>query len=260
MKKLLPILLIPFCCLGDSKMLWGKWNNNVSQASGGYTANTVSYNGSSQGLSKTSITGLADGKQGLLSFWIKINGGDGTVFDLIQTATPHFRLTRNGANHFEITGSTSAGTTTLDIETSVTWTTSATWHHVIASWDLTGSGTRHLYVDDAENVNVFTFANNAINYTDGTWLMPNTDANACIAEFYFTTTWLDVSIASNRRLFDTGGSPLHPISLGSNGSTPTGSQPIVYMKDPAATAGNNSGSGGTFTINGGPLSACGSTP
>jgi len=48
---------------------------------------------------------------------------------------------------------------------------------------------------------------------------------------------------------------VRPADLGSNGSTPTGTQPLIYFNGDAASAGTNAGSGGNFTINGSPTDA-----
>ena len=39
-----------------------------------------------------------------------------------------------------------------------------------------------------------------------------------------------------------------PVSLGSDGSKPTGTAPPIYLKGPASTWGVNSGTGGNFTV------------
>ena len=41
-----------------------------------------------------------------------------------------------------------------------------------------------------------------------------------------------------------------PANLGADGSTPTGTQPILYLANPFGTFQNNLGSGGNFTENG----------
>jgi len=41
-----------------------------------------------------------------------------------------------------------------------------------------------------------------------------------------------------------------PVSLGSDGSTPTGTAPTVYLKNPFGTFQNNLGGGGNFTVTG----------
>jgi hypothetical protein len=50
-----------------------------------------------------------------------------------------------------------------------------------------------------------------------------------------------------------------PVSLGSDGSTPSGSQPIVYYKSPFASL-VNLGSGGDFSVTAGTLAAGSAIP
>jgi hypothetical protein len=61
-------------------------------------------------------------------------------------------------------------------------------------------------------------------------------------------THLDLSVEANRRKFISAAGK--PVSLGANGSTPTGSQPIIYLANPTATWQDNLGAGGNFTENG----------
>ena len=54
--------------------------------------------------------------------------------------------------------------------------------------------------------------------------------------------------ASNRLKFLTASG--EPADLGADGSTPTGTQPLIYLANATATFQNNLGSGGNFTENG----------
>ncbi len=66
-----------------------------------------------------------------------------------------------------------------------------------------------------------------------------------IQELYLNTTErFDLGSGSNIDSFISGGKP---VDLGSNGSTPTGSQPKVYLNDPYDTWETNYGSMGDFT-------------
>jgi hypothetical protein len=67
--------------------------------------------------------------------------------------------------------------------------------------------------------------------------------------FYINQNYTDFSQESNRNLFvDQLG---YPKDLGSDGSNPTGSSPLIYMKfDDTSALGTNSGTGGNFTVNG----------
>ena len=79
-------------------------------------------------------------------------------------------------------------------------------------------------------------------------LSPANPVKMGLSEIWFDTTFFDLSMSANRLKFiDVNG---YPVNLGSDGSTPTGSQPILYLKNPAASVGTNSGSGGNLTANG----------
>jgi len=127
------------------------------------------------------------------------------------------------------------------------------WHHLLFA--RTGS-TFQIYLDDAEN------AQAASTNTGGDWLYSGNQWavgarydgalpwNGDLAETYFTDEYLDISIEANRRKFITATGT--PVDLGSDGSTPTGTQPRIYMSGDASVwnAGTNKGSGGNFTMNG----------
>lgn len=72
--------------------------------------------------------------------------------------------------------------------------------------------------------------------------------NGDIAEFWMNDAEFDMAVLANRRKFITAG--LQAEYLGKDGSLPTGSIPTIYLNAPAATFGNNRGTGGSFTVNG----------
>jgi len=109
-----------------------------------------------------------------------------------------------------------------------------------------------------------TLTNDTIDYVTATpnWAVgADTDAtdkmSGAIAELYFAPNqYLDLSVQANREKFILNGAP---VSLGSDGSLPTGTAPAIYLPNRAALVGTNAGSGGNFTINGAPKDA-NSTP
>jgi len=58
---------------------------------------------------------------------------------------------------------------------------------------------------------------------------------------------LAMSSGTNRAKFVSGGSP---VDLGTNGATPTGNQPILFLNNAYGTFQNNLGYGGNFTVTG----------
>lgn len=242
-------------------------------ASGGagesYTANAVDFDGTNDYLTRgAGLTGAADGKEGLFSCWVRIDGGDATQMSLFHAwdsvlTTRKVEVFRSSGNLLFVTASRADGVGTLSVSTSNSYASGATWLHILSSWKTDTAGARHLYISDVSDLVQNTFLNNAVDYTVNDWGVGarandgSTKFNGCMAELYFTTSYLDLSVEANRRKFISGG--LRPVSLGADGSLPTGSQPLVYLKGVAASFGTNSGSGGNFTITG-TLDAASTTP
>lgn len=208
------------------------------------------------------LTGAVDGKAGLFSCWFRIDGGDGTVRYIAESTAGRTYITLS-ANKPQIVGRTVVGGYPLVLSANTAILTGATWHHAAFSWDLAAAA-GHVYVDDAEDQAAgATLDNNTIDYTVADWaigsrLTPASYWNGALAEVYFGLEYLDISVESNRRLFiDAAGDP---VNLGADGSFPTGTAPIIYMKERANNAGLNFGTGGNFTINGAPLFTEGPVP
>ena len=208
------------------------------------------------------LDGAADSKSGIISCWARIDGGDAStliILDAIIGATIPFRLRRLNTNLIVITGENAAGTDILELTTVATYTSSATWLHILSSWNLAVPGASHLYINDVSDKSATTFTDDTIDYTHTDWgigATPSTGGgkwNGCLAELYFAPgQYLDFSLAYNRRKFiSTSGKPVY---LGADGSVPTGTAPIVYQRvaDGAAVAtfATNLGTGGNFSITG----------
>ena len=211
------------------------------------------------------LTGNADGKKGLISFWFKLNGSNGQIMEFILADGYYFEIRKNLFNQIEIFGYDSGGTQRLRLHSTSTYVASAAWHHVLISYDTGIPGTRHLYIDDVDETNAVTFSDGALDYTQPNyWLgatgVGGSDFDGCLTEFYLNLSeYLDITQAINRRKFDDGGTPLQRIDLGSDGSLPTGSAPIVYLNRDHNNFHINSGTGGNFTVTG-TLTACSDTP
>lgn len=209
------------------------------------------------------LTGIADSKQGIISMWFRVDGLDGIdrVFFALNSVTS-FRLFHSFDNKFFVSG---GGLLGYGNATAVV--AGAAWRHLLWSWDLAVAGSGRVFLDDvsdkgAEN----TFTNSPLLYSGDTnaGLAANTTGteawSGCIAEFFFDTRFLDLSMVANRRKFrSANGRPVH---LGSNGSLPFGVAPFVYFHlddgEAVANFNTNRGVGGSFTTaNGTP--ATGST-
>lgn len=226
-----------------------------------YSVSATKFDGSSNWLNSTGLASIADSKVGSFSCWVRLDStGQQDIF-VIGTG-PRFKLEFNSGK-FSFVGKNSSNTTILNIATTTTYSSGTTWYNILASWNL-ATATAYLYVNNASDLTSTTLTNDTINYSDtslNTFVgRANAGAllNSCLAELWFDpTTAIDFSNSSNRAKFiDSNGLP---VSLGADGSTPTGSQPILYLKDSYVSFGTNSGSGGNFTVNG-VLTAASTTP
>lgn len=212
------------------------------------------------------LTGAADGKQGTFSAWVRVDAGDGTNRFLLSNATTVAGNTNRiivwmpASNVVRFQGRNAAGTDILVVDSSA-YVAGATWRHLLASWDLTDTGKRHIYISDVSDLaTVTTYTDDTIDYAVGDWAIGASPGgalpwNGCISELLFHTTYIDLSVTANRRKFITAAGK--PANLGSNGALPLGVQPLLYA--PTGDASNNKGSGGNFTVTG-TLDAASTTP
>lgn len=230
---------------------------------GAYTANGVTFTAaSSQYLTKANgAIEASDSQTFVLSVWVYPT--DSNSRDVISLGGyPIFYLEKKGAGTFHISATTSSGTVILDVTTSLTWNLNA-WNHLLVSVDLSSTAKRWIYLnsvaDSSPTWTTYTSSNMGWTHSsDAHGIAANPFGvsiyGGCLSEVYLNVgQYLDFSVSGNRAKFTDG---THPVDLGSTGSTPTGTQPQLYLKDPYTTAGNNSGTMGNFTINNGPLTSC----
>ncbi len=232
------------------------------------SARDAQFDGTNDWLSRgADLTGIVNGKVGTVSFWIK-SGADAQNNEIIVNqnlsgaSTGRFRIKLAG-NKIEIAGKNTGATEILKIESSANSVQVADgWVHVMASWDLATSA-EHLYINGVSDITVTTSTNDNIDYTSTTpdWGIGSEPdgtggrLNAGLAQFYLNTAeYVDLSNAENRTFFynanNTGSSPSGAVDMDADGSSPTGSQPIIFLNNPLATWHTNLGSGGGFTENG----------
>lgn len=200
------------------------------------------------------LTGIADSPFGLISFWFRLDGGDGVAQNFVTTSATN-AIQRLATNVFRVD---IRGTGRVNMSTTGTHTTSATWKHFLASWDTNTAGARHIYISDAADTSVSTFTAGDLDWTNSDFRVGadigagGSKINGCLAEFYFTTSWLDISVTANRRKFITAAGT--PEYLGKVGEIPLGTVPLVYLSrrfgEAASVFATNRGTGGNFTITG----------
>ena len=210
------------------------------------------------------LTGAADSKSGILSFWVRLDGNDGVTRQIIAASTTvggsilrfraRFLLV---SNLFTVTGFNAAGAEILSIPSATAYTAAATWLHFLCSWDLAQSA-GHLYVNDVSDIGTPTLTDDTIDYTLADWGVGDhagggNRLNGVLAELDFAPgEYLDFSLTANRRKYiSASGKPVH---LGTAGALPTGTSPLVYLHlddgEAVANFATNRGTGGDFTITG----------
>ena len=229
-----------------------------------YVGNAVTFNGAAYLTRGADYSGASDSSQMIFSCWIKLNSGNGSTHQ-IATGGAGYNIQRSDTNKIHI--QLDDGANSFQFGTASTYTTSSGWLHILASCDTNysvGNKLSHLYIDDtSDNSTItdgsaftadFTQTNHAIGATTSGGLPLRAD----IAEFYLAFgQYLDFSNSSNRRKFiDSDG---YPVSLGSDGSTPTGVAPTVYLSGQSTTFATNKGTGGGMTTNGS-LTDAGTSP
>ena len=221
-----------------------------------FSANPVDFDGTSDYLDKTTaLTGVADSKTGIFSVWLRrgasadqrlLSMGIGLDFIISIESNNKISFIAQNAANANIIIANPASTTTI---------ASNAWAHLLMSWDL-ATTTLKVYINDIDRTATpGTLTNSAIDYTqtrsgighwDGGSGPGASKYNGDMAEFYFQDgEFLDLTDVNNRRLFiDANGKP---VDLGSDGSTPTGNIPLVFLSGDTVDWHTNKGSGGGFT-------------
>lgn len=229
----------------------------VSAGSSGYFPHAIGdFDGSSDYFTRgADLTGNVNGKVGLFSCWFRKDGGDGAQRNFLWNHGTQFYVAILATDKLTVSARNIGFAGVFQQTTTGTYLTEAIWHNFLASWDLANSKA-YIYVD---NVSVgavpSTLVDDEIDYTRPDWGLAATNIggnlfDGALSEFFFALEYLDISVESNRRLFiDASG---NPVPLGIDGSYPTGTAPIIYMRNRYNNGGLNSGTGGDFTVNGSP--------
>ena len=216
----------------------------------GVVLNAVHFDGTNDWLKKTSdLTDNADGKLGIISVWLKFDSGHTGSRSHIYQAQ-QFDFEKSLDDKIRISAYTSSSATKLDMITTQALTDADGWFHVLACWDL-GNSIIDIFINDTNDTNETTNADGDIDYTRSLHYVgqETTEQGQLVegdmAQFYFSHEFLNFNTASNRRKFITADGK--PVDLGSDGSTPTGTAPIIFLDGATATWHTNKGSGGGFT-------------
>jgi len=251
MKKLLALLLL----LSFSASAAPFGSSLLLSSGPSYVPNAWSFWNSGSGINYVQLpfgVSLPSGYTGAFSLWVKFDGGDGVYNTLIgddNASDNALIVIRSAANILTVDVTDPLSGSQFAIVASTTLTGTG-WHNILASWNTDApahSKTGQLYIDGINTSPTFddtasafqvnysylreeslpTFLRNEQISMSEVWIAPN--------------QYLDFSQAGSRSLFYSGGSP---VSLGSAGQIPTGTSPWTYLKNPAASVGTNSGTGG----------------
>lgn len=213
------------------------------------------------------LSGVSSNNGITVSFWYKTNSNDtvpqrpifefvtgtGTVFQIYHSNGPSRKI---GCSCFVWTAGTSlwsmASTSAINIASG--------WKHFLISINMNfSSGNRlyNMYIDGVnDSPSLGSDSGPAFNAIDNpTGMEVGGDAyfgtnyiDGCLAEFYVAPGYTDFSVLANRRKFLSA--TKRPVFLGSDGSLPSGSQPLIYLKGSGTGFNVNSGSLGNFTTTG----------
>ena len=228
-----------------------------------YKANAVNFDGNTW-LSRTlAFSGIAQGKKGTFSVWVKTNTVGAALF-FIGYGTPANKFVANlTGSQYQIAGNNAGGTAILTEKSSANYPTPQGWTHFLASFD-GNTGINQLYINGTSDLLTSTNTGGVIAY-DGDRIGVGTNFNfptskivGDMADLYFNAIdAVDLSVQANRDKFIKNGKP---VFLGASGQLPTGSSPTVLLSNSAATFQNNLGTGGNFSIAAGALTAASTSP
>lgn len=236
--------------------MWPYTHGILSAAA--YTADAAAFDGVNDNLASTSaLSTAADGQDGILSLWIRLNStaGDGVLQYIFNSSNDLVNLFRSTDNNFRFQAFTSTFGTVFDHTSTGAYTSTSGWINYLASWNSTAGFT--LYINDSTaGVGALpAVSTRTIDYTVSEWQVgARLGANRLYADlfdFYFNISTSITLSAANRAKFISGGKP---VSLSSDGSTVTGTAPIMFLHiDDGSTVtdfATNFGSGSSFAITG----------
>lgn len=232
-----------------------------------YVPAAVNFDGSNDYLTRgAALTGAADGKQLTLSGWLKsgVDGGSAvgrilTTVTALAGGTVRLRVQKRTTNDIQVAASNSAGTLIFSVNSSTNSVLVAGgWKHFLCSCDLS-AGATHLYLSNASDSNNITNTNDTMVLTGSDFSVGATADGTLkltgdMADLLFWPSYLDLSVAANRRLFISNGKPVNP----GNAIRALGA-PLINLSNPLASWHTNKGSGGGFTLTGA-LTASSSNP
>ena len=223
-----------------------------------FIANAVNFDGTNDNLLRGgALTGAVDGDEALISIWFNITGNNGIAQLLFRDDQTGILLSRTAANKLRFKTRSGAPVNLWDWSSDADFDTitNTGWHNLLIAAQLDVTPVGQVYLDDAALAVTEAVVPTAgdIDWTAGEYAIGSTNLETArfdgdMAEVYITNEYLDISVEANRRKFiDAVGKP---VDLGSDGSTPTGTAPLMFFSGATDAWHTNKGSGGGFTENG----------
>ncbi len=225
-------------------------------------ANSVNFDGTNDYLRINSdMASNADGSQGVISFWFRLNTGTTVNHEIYSTQNQRVRIYKTSSYKMRVQLQAANGIDQFVFETISSFgpAVHTGYTHFLASWNTNlsaGNKVGAIYINDAPSVAIVSDASPAFNidYTDTFHSIGGANSsyryNGDLAGFYFDNrSILDLSIEANRRGFiASNGLPTGDLRYSRNSGWASGAEPIIYLKYPVASYGVNEGNGGNFSI------------
>jgi len=267
--SLSPILYLPMddpADVGRNDGTGGNFTLNGIVARSGrgpnqYNAAASTFDGTADYLSRTSLTGITDGKVFTAAFSIKqkdflSDGAYQYVFAIKQTGSIRFGIRFDTAGNLQVFGANTGGATrllSLASRANMKYAENK-YIHVAISFDMADPAKRRCFINgQSVFISASTHDNEALDFTTpeyavGAQTGPSDFLDGELSDLWFNTSYIDLATDNPFYDADTG----KPKFLGEFGELPTGSAPLVYLPLRADDAGNNKGTGGDFTVVSGP--------
>ncbi|MCP5006231.1 MAG: LamG domain-containing protein [Planctomycetes bacterium] len=221
-------------------------------AAGAYTANNgASFNASDDWLVSTSnVSGLTNSKYLLYSGWLYLNNLSAVTYLFGYTSNAQrIRFDTSGHLNVQFKNASNSLIVNLSTDTGAVFTTGS-WFHLGIYMDL-NIPIFEVYIDTvlATDSVPGTLVDDTVNWNVGgrKIAIGAEPGGSGLFDGYMQDVYinfsetLDLGVSANLEKFRTSGSK--PVGLGSDGSTPTGTAPEMYFRDPYNIFETNSGSG-----------------
>lgn len=218
----------------------------------GYRPQVMRFDGSSLYLTvDEDNSGMTNAKTGTISAWFRAANTYGTGQSIVNSEGQAFRLFINDQGFLNLRAENGSGTAIMNKTISGEGNTvnDNTWHHVVASWDLTGTD-NHIVLD-GELIDITTITNDTIYYSRdwsvGALANGATKFKGHIADVIFwDDKHIDLANPENVLMFYANSLPVNPDATG--GAIDTLGTPVIRLTHDYDTWEENQGSGGDFTV------------